>query len=125
VPGLQLIPTISFTPTPAANPNLRRKKNPFGVTPHLQRDRCLSASVKAEVYWQSPELLVLVDVEQFNGWQQLHDSYINGYSDRSAMGFIQPKRIQVKLLKPDFVLALTWWSAAFSSSKQEIVETAP
>jgi hypothetical protein len=27
-----------------------------------------------EVYWQSPELLVLVDVEQFNGWQQLHDS---------------------------------------------------
>jgi hypothetical protein len=61
------------------------------------------------------------DVEQFNGWQQLHDSHINGYSDRSAMGFIQPKRIQVKLLKPDFALALTWWSAAFSSSKQKIV----
>jgi hypothetical protein len=34
-----------------------------------------------EVYWKSPELLVVVDAEQFNGWQQLHDSYINGYPD--------------------------------------------
>ena len=61
-----------------------------------------------EVYWKSPELLVVVDAEQINGWQQLHDSYINGYPDRSAMGFIQPKRVQVKLLKPDLALALTW-----------------
>ena len=74
-----------------------------------------------EVYSKSPELLVVVDAEQFNGWQQLHDSYISGYPDRSAMGFIQPKRIQVKLLKPDLALALTWWSVAFPSSKQAMV----
>jgi uncharacterized protein (TIGR02246 family) len=74
-----------------------------------------------EVYWKSPELLVVVDAEQFNGWQQLHDSSINRYPHRSAMGFIQPKRIQVKLLKPDLALALTWWSVAFPSSKQEMV----
>ena len=74
-----------------------------------------------EVYWKSPELLVVVDSEQFNGWQQLHDSYINGYPDRNAMGFIQPKRIQVKLLKPDLALALTWWSVSFPSSKQNVV----
>ena len=48
-----------------------------------------------------PDLLVVVDSEQFNGWQQLHDSYVNGYPDRNGMGFIEPKRIQVKLLKPD------------------------
>jgi hypothetical protein len=74
-----------------------------------------------EAYWKSPELLIMVDAEQFNGWQQLRDSYINGYPDRSAMGFIQPKRIQVKLLKPDLALALTWWSVSFPSSKQEMV----
>jgi len=51
-----------------------------------------------ELYWNSPELLVVVDSEQFNGWQQLHDSYVNGYPDRSAMGFIEPGRIQVRLL---------------------------
>ena len=74
-----------------------------------------------EVYWKSPELLVMVDSEQFNGWQQLHDSYLNGYPDRNSMGFINPKRIQVKLLKPDFALALTWWSVSFPSSKQKVV----
>ena len=74
-----------------------------------------------DVYWKSPELLVVIDSEEFNGWQQLHDSYVNGYPDRSAMGFIQPTRIQVKLLKPDLALALTWWSVTFPSSKQSVV----
>jgi hypothetical protein len=74
-----------------------------------------------DVYWKSPELLVVIDAEQFNGWQQLHDSYLNGYPDRNAMGFIQPTRIQVKLLKPDFALALTWWSVSFPNPKQTVV----
>src|SRR6202041_2664120 len=74
-----------------------------------------------EVYWKSPELLVVIDSEQFNGWQQLHDSYVNGYPDRNSMGFIIPARIQVKLLKPDLALALTWWSITFPNSKQRVV----
>jgi uncharacterized protein (TIGR02246 family) len=72
-------------------------------------------------YWNSPELLVVVDSEQFNGWQQLHDCYINGYPDRSSMGFSTPVRIQVKLLKPDLALVLTWWSISFPNSKQKVV----
>jgi hypothetical protein len=36
------------------------------------------------------------------------------------MGFIQPKRIQVKILKSDLALALTWWSISFPSSKQKV-----
>ena len=74
-----------------------------------------------EVYWKSPELLVIVDSEQFNGWQQLHDAYFNGYPDRGAMGFIEPARIQVRLLKPDLALALTWWTINFPSSHQKVV----
>ncbi len=74
-----------------------------------------------EVYWKSPELLVVIDSEEFNGWQQLHDSYVKGYPNRNAMGFIQPKRTQIKLLKPDLALALTWWSVSFPSSKQKVV----
>jgi hypothetical protein len=74
-----------------------------------------------EVYWKSPELLLVIDSEQFNGWQQLHDSYINGYPDRNSMGYINPARIQVKLLKPDLALALTWWSITFPNSKQKVV----
>ena len=74
-----------------------------------------------EVYWNSPELLVVVDSEQFNGWQQLHDSYVNGYPERSSMGFINPGRIQVKLLKPDLALALTWWTIKFPNSNTKVV----
>jgi hypothetical protein len=70
---------------------------------------------------KSPELLLVVESEQFNGWQQLHDSFLNGYPDRNAMGFIEPKRIQVKLLKPDLALPSPWWSIFFPSSKQKVV----
>ena len=74
-----------------------------------------------DVYWKSPELLVVVGSEQFNGWQQLHDSYVHGYPGATEMGFIQPNRIQVRLLKPDLALALTWWSMNFPSSHQKLV----
>ena len=73
------------------------------------------------VYWNSPELLIVVDSEQFMGWQQLHDSYLNGYPDRASMGFIEPERIQIKLLRPDLALALTWWSISFPTLKQKVV----
>ena len=74
-----------------------------------------------KVYSNSPELLVVIDSEQFNGWQQLHDSYVNAYPDRNGRGFIDPKRIKIKLLKPDLALALTWWSVSFPNSKQKVV----
>ena len=74
-----------------------------------------------DAYWKSSELLVVIDSEQFNGWQQLHDSYVHGYPGATEMGFIQPNRIQVRLLKPDLALALTWWSINFPSSHQKLV----
>ena len=74
-----------------------------------------------EAYWKSSELLVVIDSEQFNGWQQLHDSYVNGYPGATGMGFIQPNRIQVRLLKLDLALALTWWTINFPSSHQKVV----
>ena len=74
-----------------------------------------------EAYWNSPELLVVIDSEQVDGWLQLHDSYVNGYPELGAMGFIEPGGIQVRLLKPDFALALTWWTINFPSSKQKVV----
>jgi uncharacterized protein (TIGR02246 family) len=74
-----------------------------------------------EIYWKSSELLVVIDSEQFNGWQQLHDSYNHGYPDRNAMGFINPARSRVRLLKPDFALALTWWSVTFPTIKRKVV----
>jgi ketosteroid isomerase-like protein len=74
-------------------------------------------------YWKSPQLLVVIDSEQFNGWQRLHDSYFTSYPNRESMGYISPVRIQVKLLKPDLALALAWWSISQPNSKQKVVGT--
>ena len=38
-----------------------------------------------------------------------------------SAGALGDQRIQVKLLKPDMALALTWWSITFPSSKQTVV----
>ena len=74
-----------------------------------------------ELYWKSSDLFVIVDSEQFNGWQQLHDAYVNGYPGTTAMGFVEPTRIQVRLLKPDLALALTWWTINFPSLHRKVV----
>ena len=76
-----------------------------------------------DVYRNSSDLLVIVDSEQFSGWQQLHDSYVNGYPNKNDMGYLQPVRIQIKLLQPDLALALTWWSLSFPTSTQKVVGT--
>ena len=47
-------------------------------------------------YSKTSGLFVVVDSEQFNGWQQLHESYVNGYPDRNGMGFIEPKLTSVQ-----------------------------
>ena len=74
-----------------------------------------------DAYWKSPELLVIIDSEQYNGWDQLHKFYVNGYPDKNDMGNIKPKRIQIRLLEPDLALVLTWWSVSFRNSTMTVV----
>jgi hypothetical protein len=37
-----------------------------------------------KAYSKSPDLLVVVDSEEYNGWQQLRESYANEYPDRNT-----------------------------------------
>jgi hypothetical protein len=37
------------------------------------------------------------------------------------MGFIEPPSVQVKLLKPDLAIALTWWAFNLPGSRQKVV----
>jgi uncharacterized protein (TIGR02246 family) len=74
-----------------------------------------------EAYWKSPNLLSVVDSEQFNGWQQLHDSYFNGYPDKNSMGTSTPARIQIRLIHPNIATSLTWWSISYPDSKKKVV----
>ncbi|MBV8099107.1 MAG: DUF3225 domain-containing protein [Verrucomicrobia bacterium] len=69
------------------------------------------------VLWKSPQLLVILQNEQFQGWQSLCDAYKTGFRDPNAMGTIVPSRIQIKLINPDLASAVTWWQVTFSGSK--------
>jgi uncharacterized protein (TIGR02246 family) len=71
--------------------------------------------------WHSPQLLVILQSEQFQGWQSIYDSYKTGFPDPNAMGSIEPSRIQIKLVKPDMASAVTWWKVTFPTSKTRVV----
>lgn len=72
-------------------------------------------------YWDSPELLVIIQEEQYQGWQSLKAAYKTGYSDPSAMCVVQPSRIQIKLIRSDLAAAVTWWTVSYSNSKVRVV----
>ena len=73
------------------------------------------------VLWNSPQLLVILQAEQFQGWQSIADAYKSGFRDSEAMGAIKPSRIQIKLVKPDLANAVTWWVVTFPTSKVRVV----
>jgi hypothetical protein len=65
--------------------------------------------------------LVVIDWEQYNGWQQLHNSYVKGYSDTNSMGLVTPARIQVRMVDLNVASILTWWEISFRNSKKKVV----
>jgi hypothetical protein len=69
------------------------------------------------VLWNSPQLLVILQNEQYQGWQSLYKTYKDGFPNLDAMGYIEPSRIQIKLVRPDLANAVTWWTIRFQSSK--------
>jgi uncharacterized protein (TIGR02246 family) len=72
-------------------------------------------------YWRSPQLLVILQEQQFQGWQSVYDTYKIGYPDPNAMGSVRPSRIQIKLVRSDLATAVTWWIVSYPSSKVRVV----
>jgi uncharacterized protein (TIGR02246 family) len=72
-------------------------------------------------YWDSPQLLVIVQEEQYQGFQSLQSAYKSGYPDPNTMGFTHPSRIQIKLIRQDLAIAVTWWMVSYSTSKAHVV----
>jgi uncharacterized protein (TIGR02246 family) len=73
------------------------------------------------VYWNSPELLVIIQEEQYQGWQSLKAAYKSGYQDPNTMGLTHPSRIQIKLVRPDLAAAVTWWTVSYPTSRVHVV----
>jgi hypothetical protein len=71
-----------------------------------------------EFYWNSPELLVVDDWEQLDGWQKFHDSLAQTFRDPRSMGSVEPARIQIRLLTPNVAYGLVWLKFYFPDSKK-------
>jgi ketosteroid isomerase-like protein len=77
------------------------------------------------LYWNSPSLLAVIDTQQYEGWQNLYQSYKSQYRDPSDMGIVSPTRIQVELLEPDLAFGILSWTLKFPNNPlaSEVVGT--
>ena len=77
------------------------------------------------LYWNSPNLLAVIESEQYEGWQNLYHSYKNQYRNPSDMGILRPTRIQVELLKPDLAFGILSWTLRYPNNPlaSEVVGT--
>ena len=65
------------------------------------------------LYWNSPNLVAVIENEQYEGWQNLYHSCKRQYRDPSGMGTVSPTRIQVELLKPDLAFGILSWTLRY------------
>jgi len=62
------------------------------------------------VFWNSPDLLTVIEGEQIKGWGDLNASYHRGYTNLDEMGSFTPDRIQIQMVTADVAIALDWWT---------------
>lgn len=74
-------------------------------------------------YWRSPKLVYLDDGEQIFGWDQLYANYLNGFSDRSLMGYLEAQRVKVQMLESDMAYVLLWWDMLMGRPRSKVVGT--
>ena len=68
------------------------------------------------LYWKSPSLLAVIDSQQYEGWQNLYQSYKSQYRNPSDMGIVSPTRIKVELLEPDLAFGIFSWTLRFPNN---------
>lgn len=74
-------------------------------------------------YWRSPKLVYLDDGQQFFGWDQLYANYMNAFSDRTLMGYLEAQRVRVQMLEPDMAYVLLWWDMLMGRPRTKVVGT--
>jgi ketosteroid isomerase-like protein len=77
------------------------------------------------LYWNSPNLVAVIESEQYEGWQNLYHTCKRQYRVPSDMGTVSPTRIQVELLKPDLAFGIVSWTLRYPNSPlaSEVVGT--
>src|SRR5258707_10289637 len=76
-----------------------------------------------DVFWKSPDLLVVTDAEQVMGWAELLAAYQRGYHNRAEMGTVTLQRAKLQKLSSEFFLALTWYAVRANGKDSYATDT--
>jgi uncharacterized protein (TIGR02246 family) len=76
-----------------------------------------------DLFWKSPDLLVVVDGEQIIGWAEMLAAYQRGFPDRNEMGTTTLQRVKLQRLSPEFFLALTWYTFTRNTKNSYCTDT--
>jgi uncharacterized protein (TIGR02246 family) len=74
------------------------------------------------VLWNSPQLMVVLDNEQFQGWDAVNTALNrDGFSDPNKMGQVQPLRTKIRITKPGLALVHDEWLVQNPNENKQIV----
>ena len=73
------------------------------------------------VLWDSPQLIIVLDDEQFQGWDAVNATYKEAFSDPNKMGHVQPLRTRIRITKPGLALVRDEWLVSYSSPDQQAI----
>jgi ketosteroid isomerase-like protein len=76
-----------------------------------------------DTYWNSPDLLVVVEGEQVIGWAEMLAAYQRGFPNRNEMGAVTLQRVKLQQISPEFYLALSWYTFTRSTKNSYCTDT--
>ena len=72
-------------------------------------------------FWNSPQLLVVFENNQYQGWDALSAAYKKASHDQNSLGTIRSTRLQIKLTSPGLALIQDAWIVNYPSRDSEVV----
>jgi uncharacterized protein (TIGR02246 family) len=69
-------------------------------------------------FWRSDQLIVVIEGENFRGWDLLNKAYHLGYPNPAEMGTLTLDRLQVQMIGPELGCALAWYTVTFTKKKE-------
>ena len=109
---LLIICVLSAASLSTAEPNIAAAKEEIGAILDQQVEAWNRGDLEAfmETYWKSENLTYFSGGTPRNGWQATLDRYVRTYqSEKSEMGFLEFKSIDVEILGPDSAFVRGQW----------------
>ena len=76
-----------------------------------------------ECFWNSPDLVVIVEGDQMKGWAEVNNTYRKGYANPVDMGTMLSDRIQIQMISTDVAAAVHWWTLMLPTQKVPFTST--